>query len=165
VRLALCLLLSVPALAAPEMIPVEEPAAIGRTAPPMQLKTLDGADFDLERYRGKPVVLAFWASWCTPCRRELPALDELAKRRNDVHVFAVNVDRARAKAERFLEDVPITLPVVWDNDSRVMGQLDVTAMPTTFVVDAQGTVKWRKSGFAEDKGLEELEQVLAGLVR
>lgn len=162
-RLALFLLLSSTAWAAPEMIPIDAVDVIGRTAPTVRLSTLDGQDFDLERYRGKPVVLAFWASWCTPCRKELPALDAMSKRRDDVHVFAVNVDRIRGKAERFLRAVPLDMPVVWDNESLVMGQLDVTSMPTTFVVDAQGTLKWRKSGFSTEKGLSELEQVLDGL--
>ena len=164
-RLALFLLLSTPALAGPEMIPLEVVEVIGRTAPPIKLSTLDGRDFDLEAYRGKPVVLAFWASWCTPCRKELPALDAMAKRRDDVHVFAVNVDRVRGKAERFLRDVPVDMPVVWDNEAVVMGQLDVTSMPTTFVVDSQGTLKWSKTGFSTETGLTELEATLDGLKR
>lgn len=161
----LALLLSLTASAAPEMIPEEAFQVVGRTAPEVRLDTLDGEPFDLADYRGKPVVLAFWASWCGPCRAELPALAAMASRRNDVHVFAVNVDRERRLAERFLQQVAFDLPVIWDNESAVMGQLDVTSMPTTFVIDAQGTVKWRKTGFSREKQLTELEQTLDGLAR
>jgi thiol-disulfide isomerase/thioredoxin len=149
--------------AGPRMIPEDSFAVVGRTAPTMRLDTLDGEAFDLAAYRGKPVVLAFWASWCGPCRAELPELSRLAAARDDVHVFAVNVDRERRLAERFMQQVDFDLPVVWDNESRAMGELDVTGMPTTFVIDARGTVKWRKTGFSQEKRLSELTAVLDGL--
>ena len=162
---SLFLLLTGLALGAPEMIPADAVEVIGRTAPEMVLPTLDGGDFDLQKHRGKPVVLAFWASWCGPCRAELPELAELAKRRDDVAVFAVNVDREQRAAEMFIRQVAFELPVVWDNESQVMGQLDVTSMPTTFVIDAKGTIKWRKVGYSREKRLTELEDVLDGMVR
>jgi cytochrome c biogenesis protein CcmG/thiol:disulfide interchange protein DsbE len=151
------------ASAAPEMIPEQDVDVVGRTAPTMQLRTLDGADFDLQALRGKPVVLSFWASWCTPCRQELPALDKLAAERTDIHVYAVNVDKQRHLAQKFLEKVPLDMPVVWDNESVAMGQYDVVSMPTMFVIDANGTVKWRKSGYSTKKGLAEVETALDGL--
>jgi len=159
------LLLTGLALGGPEMIPEDAVQVVGRTAPEMVLPTLDGDTFDLRAHRGKPVVLAFWASWCGPCRAELPELAELAKRRDDVVVFAVNVDRERRAAKVFMRKTPFDLPVVWDNESRVMGQLDVASMPTTFVIDPQGTVKWRKVGYSRDKKLTELEATLDGMTR
>lgn len=159
------LLMVAGALAAPEMIPVDAVQVVGRTAPEMVLPTLDGETFDLQKHRGKPVVLAFWASWCGPCRAELPELAELARRRDDVEVFAVNVDRERRPADLFMRKTPFELPVVWDNESRVMGQLDVTSMPTTFVIDPKGTIKWQKVGYSSEKKLTELEAVLDGMVQ
>ena len=64
-----------------------------------------------------------------------------------------------------MRQVAFELPVVWDNESQVMGQLDVTSMPTTFVIDAKGTIKWRKVGYSREKRLTELEAVLDGMVR
>lgn len=158
-----CLLAALPAWGAPEMIPEHDVQLIGRTAPSFAAPLLSGGSFDLEQTRGKAVVLSFWASWCGPCRLELPALDALAKERDDVAIYAVNVDRNRGAAQRFLQAVPIDLPVVWDNQAMALGQYDVTSMPTMFLMDAKGTVKFRKTGFSREKGLAELEGALEAL--
>lgn len=150
------------AYAAPEMIPLEDADVVGRTAPGFELTMLDGSTFKLEDARGKPVVLSFWASWCGPCRKELPALADLARARDDVAIYAVNVDREKRLAEKFLQQVKVDLPIIWDPDSVALGQYDVLSMPTTFVVDANGTVKWRKTGYSTAKGLTELVSVLDG---
>jgi len=151
------------AFAAPEMIPEKQFDLLGRTAPTFEAKTFEGAEFSLEALRGKTVVLSFWASWCTPCRRELPALSALQKQRDDVVIYAVNVDRQRPPAEKFLRQVKFDLPVVWDNQSLAMGQYNVLSMPTMFVVDKQGTIKFSKTGFSTEKGLTELVAALDGL--
>jgi len=151
------------ALAGPEMIPEKVVDLVGRTAPPFTAQDDDGAPFELDSTRGKPVVLSFWASWCGPCRKELPALAEYQKTHDDVVIYAVNVDRERAKAQQFLARVKFDLPIIWDNNAEALGQYDVLSMPTMFLLDAQGTVKWRKSGFSVEKGLTELEDQLAGL--
>jgi len=151
------------AWAAPELIPEEDADLVGRTAPSFEAVTLDGDPFDLEAVRGKPVVLAFWASWCGPCRLELPALSKLQAERDDIAIYAVNVDRDRRKADAFLRKIEVDLPVVWDNQSVAMGQYDVLSMPTMFLLDAQGTVKLRKVGYSEQKGLTELLTALEGL--
>lgn len=151
------------AWAGPEMIPDVPMDLVGRTAPGFTATSADGSTFTLDATRGKPVVLSFWASWCGPCRQELPALAELQKTRSDVVIYAVNVDRERAAADKFLRAVPFDLPIVWDNLAEALGQYDVTSMPTMFLLDAQGTVKWRKTGFSREKGLVELEAALASL--
>jgi len=148
------------ALAAPEMIPQTQLDPLGRTAPGFRAPTFDGGEFVLEDVRGTPVVLSFWASWCGPCRHELPALSELQKQRDDVAVYAINVDRERGRAEQFLRQVKVELPIVWDNESAAMGAYNVLSMPTLFLIDAQGTVKFSKTGFSQDKGLAELVQAL-----
>lgn len=151
------------AVAAPEMIPEQDTQLLGRTAPVFEAEMLDGGTFSLEAQRGKPVVLAFWASWCGPCRLELPALEALAKERSDVTIFAVNVDREQALARRFLQQTRVALPIVWDNDADSLGDYQVMSMPTMVLVDANGTVAFTKTGFSKDKGLEELEAALEKL--
>lgn len=158
----LALMLSL-AFAAPEMIPVQAVNPIGATAPTFSAPLLEGGEFNLEDHRGKTVVLSFWASWCGPCRQELPALAELQVERDDIEIFAVNVDRDASLAQRFLAQTPFDLPIVWDNESMALGQYDVTSMPTMFVIDANGTLKFRKTGYSKENGLRELIAALEEL--
>ncbi len=153
------------ALAAPEMIPLTEVDLVGRTAPAFEGQMLEGEHFSLEAQRGKVVILSFWASWCGPCRQELPALQALAAKRPELAVFAVNVDREPARARQFLEQVKVDLPVVWDPDSVALGQYEVLSMPTMFLLDKNLTVKFRKTGFSKEAGLTELEAALAEVSR
>ena len=162
--MSVLLLMATMVLAAPRMIPEESAIdPVGRTAPTFQAELLDGGEFDLEARRGKPVVLAFWASWCGPCRQELPALSQLQAERDDVQIIAVNVDRDAELARRFLQKVEVELPIVWDNEAVSMGQYNVMSMPTTFLIDAQGTLKFKKVGYSSQKGLSELIAALEAL--
>lgn len=151
------------ALAAPEMIPETDVDLIGRTAPDFTAQTQEGDAFTLESTRGKPVVLSFWASWCGPCRLELPALAAFQKEHREIAVYAVNVDRDRKDAAGFLSKVAFDLPIVWDNRAEALGQYDVMSMPTMFLLDSNGTVKWRKTGYSSKNGLKELEAALEGV--
>ena len=151
-RLAVALVL----FASPEMIPADEGELLGRAAPEVSFQLADGKTSKLSDFKGKPVVLSFWASWCGPCRRELPALAELAAQRPDVTFLAVNVDKDRPPAEQFIRELKMAIPVVYDPQSSVMARFDVVVMPTMFMVDKNGTVKFRKSGFSIEHGLTEL---------
>jgi len=165
---ALLVGLSAPAAAAyPEMIPLDDASLAGRTAPPIELSTLTGGSFSLEKAQaeGKTVVLAFWASWCGPCQRELPALKELQPSLpGDVQIVIVNVDKDPRDARRFLKRVGINdddLIVAMDNESIALGSYGVLSMPTSFVIDPRGTVKLAKVGYSADKGLAEIESAIA----
>ncbi len=150
-------------VAAPEMIPEGDISIIGRTASDFTLPLMDGGSFSLSEASGTPTVLAFWASWCGPCRKELPALEVFSKEHTDVTVLTVNVDRERSAAERFLKKVVFDLPVGLDHDARVMGSYGVLSMPTTVLLDANGTVKLSKIGYGAKSGFTELEAALAEL--
>ena len=157
--------LAAPAVAAPELIPEEamELVLIGRTAPDFEAEAADGAPFKLSDTRGKPVLLTFWASWCGPCRAELPALSDYQQQHPELAIYAVNVDRDRRKADAFLRQVKFTLPIIWDNNSEAMGQYDVLSMPTMFLLDGNGTLKWRKTGYSKQNGLKELDAAMEAL--
>lgn len=155
-RTALALLL----LATPEMIPPDDGALLGRAAPEVAFQLADGKTSKLSDLKGRPVVLSFWASWCGPCRKELPALAALAATRPDVTFLAVNVDKDRSPAEQFIRELKMALPVAYDPDSAAMGRFDVVVMPTMFMVDRNGTVKFRKSGFNAEAGLSDLVAAL-----
>jgi thiol-disulfide isomerase/thioredoxin len=117
----------------------------------------------LEAQRGQTVVLSFWASWCGPCRLELPALSDLQKERPDLKIFAVNVDRDPRLARKFLSQVNVELPIVWDPESVALGQYEVLSMPTLFLLDENLTLKFRKTGFSKENGLTELLEALDGM--
>jgi thiol-disulfide isomerase/thioredoxin len=153
------------ARAEPEMIPVEALEVVGQTASTFELPLREGGTFELASHRGRVVVVSFWASWCGPCRLELPALSALAATRADVTFVAVNVDRQRADAEKFLRAVPVTVPVAFDNESLALGDFSVMSMPTTFVIDAEGVVRHRKVGFSQERGLTELIGYIDGVQR
>lgn len=159
------LLLAPLALAAPEMIPEEAWKAATETpeaaAADFEIPLQDGGTFVMAEQKGKPVLLSFWASWCGPCRRELPALSTWAADNPHVAVLAVNVDRTRDSAQRFLKAVHFGLPVAYDPDAAHLGQYGVTSMPTMFLFDGKGNLAWRHTGYSEERGFSELDAALA----
>lgn len=146
------------AWAEPEMIPADVFQAAKQPDAPgsIEFHMADGTVKHLSDHKGRKLVLSFWASWCGPCRKELPALSAWAKENPKVDVIAVNVDRDRSLADRFLRAVPVDLPIAYDPDASALGGYDVTAMPTMFVFDTKGAVVFRKVGFSEAKGLAEI---------
>lgn len=159
-------LLAVPVNAAPEMIPIEVFEAARQAAPsgaPIELALRDGGTFRLADQQGSPVILAFWASWCAPCRVELPALSAWSKSHPEVKVVAVNVDRGRPPADRFLASVHFDLPVAFDPDAKHLGQYGVSSMPTMFLFDGRGRMAWQHTGYSRETGFAELDAALAGL--
>jgi thiol-disulfide isomerase/thioredoxin len=142
--------------APPEMIPASAMDEVGHIATDLDVPLKDGSRFKLSDHKGKLVVMSFWASWCTPCRKELPALSKLAQERTDIIFVAVNVDRDRSLAEKFLEKVDVTIPIAFDSDATALGSYGVTSMPTLFLVDKQGNVALKKVGYGEESGFTEL---------
>jgi cytochrome c biogenesis protein CcmG, thiol:disulfide interchange protein DsbE len=116
--------------------------AIGYLAPDFALITLDGAEFRLSEVRGTPVVLNFWATWCGPCRRELPALQAAAERYAD-EVLIVGVDQGEeaATVQGFVDDLGLTFPIPMDRELAVAGEYNVKGLPTTFFVDSHGVIR------------------------
>lgn len=130
----------------------------GDGLPAFSAPGLDGSLVSSERATGKVTLLNFWASWCTPCRKELPALASLYERtsRGDLEILAINVDRDPVLARKFLARGDLPFPVLLDPDSKIVGQFDVTAMPTSILVDRSGRVVERHAGFS-DAWFESLE--------
>jgi thiol-disulfide isomerase/thioredoxin len=112
------------------------------------LRTLDGRTLTLGDLRGEVVVVNFWASWCPPCRRELPALDrlhaELARRGG--RVLAVSIDLESRNAARFAKANRLALPIAHDGPDGLARQLDLGHVPFTMILDRQGAVAFTTSG-------------------
>jgi len=118
-------------------------------APDFALKSDSGENLRLSELRGEVVLINFWASWCGPCRQEMPILSELHEQYQDMGftVLGVNVEENSADARKLLKDMPVSFPVLFDNDSKVSKQYDVVAMPSTVLVDRDGNVRYLHRGY------------------
>lgn len=139
-RKFLCLLFLAACAASPSS--VNPPTGDG-LAPALSGATLAGEALDLAKLRGQVVLVDFWASWCAPCRRELPELEALYRRHRaaGLVVIGVNIDEQRADAEAFLRDqVQVSFPVIHDAKQQLAGAWSPPKMPTLYVVDRAGKV-------------------------
>lgn len=116
--------------------------------------TLDGEAFDLMAYRGKPVVLNYWATWCGYCVREMPELAAFAAAHPDVHVIGVNVNDDQAAAREFVAQQGLAFPQVYDPDGRLFGEVGSQGLPTTLFLDAGGAVREKIVGATDRNGFE-----------
>ncbi len=119
------------------------------SAPDFTLKSRDGSNMRLSELRGQVVMINFWASWCGPCRQEMPLLDELYQQYEPLGftLLGVNVEQDVADAERLLKDAPVSFPVLYDPDNSVTKAYDVVAMPSTILVDRDGNMRYVHHGY------------------
>jgi thiol-disulfide isomerase/thioredoxin len=134
-------------------------------APDFTLKSEAGDNVRLAEQRGKVVMLNFWASWCGPCRTEMPLLDEMYKRYNKAgfELYGVNVEQDTAAAKKLIADLGVTLPVLYDPDSKVSKLYKVDAMPTTVVIDKKGEVRFVNRGYKagdENKYRDQIRELI-----
>ncbi len=135
-------------------------------APDFVRETLDGRELALSELRGKPVVMNFWASWCAPCRAEMPTLEEAAKRyRGRVHFLGVNVLDKPQEAKAFVRKLGITFPSVLDEEGALLVKYRVVGLPTTVFVTRSGRIFETHAGpFLGPEGTRRLESYLNRLL-
>lgn len=124
-----------------------EPVA-GRTAPPLIARTLDGTPIRLDDFRGRTVLVNFWATWCAPCVAEMPSLGRLRERLGPerAEVIAVNFQENAARIEPFMRQLGLRFPAVRDHDGALRKAWDVTVFPSTFVIAPDGRVAYAATG-------------------
>ena len=137
----------------------------GQTAPDFALKSSTGENLRLSEYRGDVVMINFWATWCGPCRQEMPLLDELYSRYQRVgfNLLGVNIDDDSRRAMQMAEELGIDFPVLFDARKEVSRLYEVEAMPVTVLVDREGTVRYVHHGYKpgyEDKYLDQIRSLL-----
>ncbi len=117
-----------------------------------------GGDVSLAALKGEVVLINFWATWCGPCRQEMPLLEQIYQRYRPLGftLLGVNVEEDSEGALRWLQQVPVSFPVLFDRENRVSKLYDVTAMPSTVIVDRQGRVRYVHYGYTP--GTENLYQ-------
>ncbi len=143
-------LISLTAVVLPEaaeqhLHPAKQAAApvIGAAAIPFQLKSLDGATLTLENYRGRPLVINFFASWCDPCREEMPVIRDLADKsdREEYRVVGIAVEDTRAAVIDFAKESKLAFPIALDLNSAIKRAYRIFGPPATFFIDSQGIIR------------------------
>ena len=148
-------------LAAPAAVALE----VGGAAPAVMLPDANGQAVDLGKLRGSVVYVDFWASWCGPCKRSFPWMNEMTRRygAKGLAIVAVNVDKKRDDADRFLRSVPAEFTVVYDPAGATPAAWQVKAMPSSYLVDATGKIVLIENGFKDERKTEVEERIRAAL--
>lgn len=133
----------------------------GQTAPDFALKSNTGENLRLSEYRGDVVMVNFWATWCGPCRQEMPLLDQLFTRYQRVGftLLGVNIDDNSGKAMNMAQELGVSFPVLFDSSKEVSKLYQVDTMPATVLIDREGTVRYVHHGYKPGYENEYLDQI------
>lgn len=125
--------------------------AAGQAPAPMVLADLGGRDIDLGSFKGEVVLVNFWATWCEPCRKEMPSLQRLQQKLagKGFRVVAVNIGEGVPRIRQFLERTPVSFTMLRDADSDVMKAWRVRMLPASFLVDRKGMLRYQIVGEAD----------------
>jgi peroxiredoxin len=142
------------------------PAAAATTAPDFTLHAADGRNLRLEELRGQVVLVNFWATWCGPCRAEMPHLDQLYQkyRQSGFVLLGVNIDDNPATALATAQKLGVSFPILLDTDKKVSKLYHLTDMPSTVVIDRDGKLRYLHRGYRD--GVEDdYDQQIRGLLK
>ncbi len=120
----------------------------GGATPPLALADVEGRAYRLDEYRGKVVLVNFWATWCEPCREEMPSLSRLraSLAGRPFEVLAVNLAESESRIRRFVEQVPLEFPVLMDRDSATAKAWQARLLPVSFLVGPDGRIRYTVLG-------------------
>lgn len=140
----------------------KEKVKIGSEAPDFLLKDLEGNEHQLSDYKGKGVFLNFWGTWCEPCEREMPYMENQYKyyKSQGVEVLAVNIAESNIAVESFANKHDLSFPIVLDKDRQVLNAYGVGPLPTTFLINPDGKVEFITSGSLTERMVRDyMEQI------
>ncbi|MBU8917308.1 TlpA family protein disulfide reductase [Bacillus sp. FJAT-29953] len=134
--------------------------AIGAKAPDFELKTLAGETVKISDLKGKKVMLNFWATWCPPCKAEMPDMEQLHKEAgDDITILAVNID-PQLDVQGFVNEYKITFPILLDAEDAVNEKYQVLSIPSTYFIDSKGVIQ---NKFVGSMKLEEMKEFTSKL--
>lgn len=134
------------------LVPSARALDSGERQPEIGLTDLGGKPVDLASLKGKVVLVDFWASWCAPCKQEMPVLERLYQKykKDGFEIVAVSVDRERDNVKDFLKQVRVSFPIVHDDGHKVADRYKPKAMPSSYIVDRHGIVRQVHGGFRSE---------------
>jgi peroxiredoxin len=140
----------------PSTSPKSKPVTIGSAAPAFSLRDLSGRPLALADYRGKVVVLDFWATWCIPCRQEVPHFIALQKKHGSkgLAVIGISLDDEEKPVRSFYTEFGMTYPVAMGNAAMAEQYGGILGLPVTFVIDRQGRIRFRHDGQTDAATIE-----------
>lgn len=136
------------------------------TAPDFTLKSSTGENVRLAEQRGQVVMLNFWASWCGPCRQEMPLLDGISKKYGKMGfvLYGINVDQDTSDAKNVLQKINVNYSVLFDPESKLSDLYKVDAMPTSVFIDKSGKVRYVNRGYSagdEEKYIKQIKELIS----
>ena len=157
-----------PSVTQPAPPPIPEGVTVGYRAPDFELQTLDGQTVKLSALRGKPVLVNFWATWCPPCKAEMPYLQQINDEWKDKGLILLAIDLIGTKSgtvtetpdvvRKFMADYNLSMIVPLDDGLKTAKAYAVTAIPSTFLIDIDGVIRYKKIGAFANKA--EIEAAL-----
>lgn len=145
-----------------DFLATKEGLAKGKSAPDFELTTLEGKAVKLSDYQGKKVILNFWATWCPPCRAEMPHMQKYFEEQADqenVEILAVNLtteDRGVDKIKTFVREYELTFPIPMDKEGDIGSTYQAVTIPTSYIIDTDGRVQNKIVGPMNEKMIEEM---------
>lgn len=135
-------------------------------APDFTLRSNQGENLRLEDLRGQVVMINFWATWCGPCRQEMPLLDELHAKYSPAGftLLGINIEEDSSKADKMLEDAPVDFPILYDTENSVSKLYDVDAMPSSLFIDREGKFRYLHKGYKPGDE-EDYRKVIQALIK
>jgi thiol-disulfide isomerase/thioredoxin len=140
-------------------------ASVGNPAPDLSIQTINGkGKISIESLKGKVAIIDFWATWCGPCKQSFPKYEELAKKHaGQLEIVGVSVDDEQNGVAQFAKETGATFAIGWDEGHSIANRWDVKSMPTAYILDATGTIRYVHAGFHDDEP-EQIAKELTALL-